>query len=133
MRTRQRSSSSTCIFDEGALNQLYGDVEKLAASARFAGDLCRAEAQIRKLQGAFIAQGLRTEGAILGPIVLFGSLPKQHAERMVTSFGPLQIVEGLIFDAVRSALLWAAELTGQQLAVLRDSNDSQLLLSEVVE
>ena len=98
-------------FDEGEVEDLFGDVEKLAASARFAGDHARAEAQLRKLQGAFIVQGLRERSLFVGPIILFGSLPKQQAERMKAEFGPLSIVEGLIYDEVRQALLWATELT----------------------
>ncbi len=94
-------------FDETAPEALCGDLDALASSARFGGDRVRAEAQLRRLQGVFILQALRRL-PWHGPAVLFGSLPPQQAERLLDQHGPLRIVEGLIFDAVREALLWAA-------------------------
>lgn len=93
-------------FDEGPAEALCGDLDTLSTSARFSGDRDRAEAQLRRLQGVFIAQALRETG-YEGPIVLFGTLPRQQSDRMLEKYGPLRIVEGLIFEGVREALEWA--------------------------
>lgn len=93
-------------FDQGAVRDLCGDLNALASSARFGGDVQRAEAQLRRLQGVFILQALRGTG-FRGPIVLFGTLPEAQAERLLSQYGPLRIVEGLLYEGVREALTWA--------------------------
>jgi len=95
-------------FDDGPVEALCGDLDKLSESARFAGDRDRAEAQLRRVQGVFIVQALRDAG-FAGPIVLFGTLPAPQSERLIERFGPLMIVEGLLFEGVRKALKWARE------------------------
>ena len=96
-------------FDDGPIEDLCGDIEALAASERFGGDRARAEAQMRRHQGVFMVQALR-DGDFAGPIILFGSLPKAQAERLLERYAPLKIVEGLIFEAVRESLTWARDL-----------------------
>jgi len=98
-------------FDEGEADTLCGDLESLAQSVRFGGDRERALAQLRRFQGVFLAQCAR-KLAFGGPIVLFGTLPSQQAERLVATQAPLRILEGLLFEPVREALLWASELVG---------------------
>ncbi len=93
-------------FDQGEVAGLCGDLDALITSARFGNDRERAEAQLRRLQKIFILQTLR-DNAFKGPVVLFGTLPQQQAERLLEQYGPLQIVAGLLYDGVRDALIWA--------------------------
>jgi hypothetical protein len=100
-------------FDDGPVDQLAGDVEALTRSARFGGDRARAEAQIRGLQGVFILQALRDEVSLRVPVILFGTLPKVQSDRLLERYGPVRILDGLLFEGVREALAWAERLVTQ--------------------
>lgn len=97
-------------FDDGPVENLAGDLHALANSTRFAGDASRAEVQLRRLQGVFLLQALREEAGYSGPVVLFGTLPRGQAQRLLKRYAPLKILEGLLFEGVREALEWASSI-----------------------
>jgi CheY-like chemotaxis protein len=98
-------------FDDGPVEHLAGDLDALTRSARFSGDRARAEAQLRGIQGVFILQALRDDRHLRAPVILFGTLPKVQSDRLLERYGPLRILDGLLFEGVREALTWAERLT----------------------
>ena len=106
-------------FDDGPVDRLAGDLDALTRSARFGGDAQRAEAQLRGLQGVFLLQSLRDEAHYAGPIILFGTLPKAQSDRLLLRYAPLRILDGLLFEGVREALVWAEHTVDQRRAASR--------------
>lgn len=90
-------------FDATPKEALYGDIEGLAATSQFCGNLERAEAQIRGMQGLLICRALR-EHHVKEPIILFASLSPQVEQNVRRSLSPLRVIEGLKLSEVRSAL-----------------------------
>lgn len=90
-------------FDETPREQLYGDIEALANSDQFCGNVEAAEAQIRGMQGLLIIRAIRDHG-FTSPIVLFGNLPSSIRTQAIAKAAPLRVIEGLIFDDLRAAL-----------------------------
>ncbi len=90
-------------FDAIPKEELYGDIEGLAATSQFCGNLERAEAQVRGMQGLFICRALR-EHRVTVPIILFARLSSQVEQNVTRSLGPLRVIEGLKLSDVRRAL-----------------------------
>lgn len=102
------ASKPDCIlvdmrFDETPREQLYGDIEALANTDQFCGNLEGAEAQIRGMQGLLIVRAIRDHGST-SPIVLFGNLPSTIRAQVIAKAAPLDVLEGLIFDELRVVL-----------------------------
>lgn len=90
-------------FDEIPTSELYGDIEALANSERFGGNVERAETQIRGMQGLLICRALREHGVRV-PIILFASLAPQILKNITQTLAPITVIEGLILTDVRKAL-----------------------------
>lgn len=90
-------------FDAIPSSELYGDIEGLANTERFGGNIERAEAQIRGMQGLLICRALR-EHKVRVPIILFASLAPQIQKNVTQSLAPITVIEGLIINDVRKAL-----------------------------
>ncbi len=90
-------------FDAIPKEELYGDIEGLANTERFCGNIERAEAQVRGMQGMLICRALR-EHQIRVPIILFASLAPQIKKNITQSLAPITVIEGLILNDVRKAL-----------------------------
>ena len=88
-------------FDESPREELYGDIEGLAE--RFCGNVERAEAQVRGMQGMLICRALREHG-VKQPIILFASIAPNVSAQLTRTLAPLRVIEGLMLDEVRSAL-----------------------------
>ncbi|MCL2325245.1 MAG: hypothetical protein FWC40_01895 [Proteobacteria bacterium] len=90
-------------FDETPTKELYGDIVALANTEQFCGNLERAEAQIRGMQGLLIIRALRERGIDV-PVILFAPFPEDVRTRILTQLAPIQIIDGLVFREVQTAL-----------------------------
>lgn len=90
-------------FDMIPKEELYGDIEGLAATEQFCGNLERAEAQVRGMQGLLICRALR-EHKIATPIILFASIAPAIERQISSSLAPIKVIQGLILADVRQTL-----------------------------
>jgi len=90
-------------FDETPAEKLYGDIVALANTEQFCGNLERAEAQIRGMQGLIIIRALRERGIDV-PAILFAPFSQDVRARILTQLAPIQIIDGLVFREVQTAL-----------------------------
>ncbi len=90
-------------FDQTPRDLLYGDIEALANNDQFCGNLERAEAQIRGMQGLLILRALR-EKNIQVPAILFAPFADNVRTRIMAQTPNLTIIDGLRFEPVRSTL-----------------------------
>lgn len=88
-------------FDAIPREELYGDIEGLANT--FCGNVERAEAQVRGMQGMLICRALREHGMHM-PILLFASLPPNVKAQISKTLAPIRVIEGLVIHEVREAL-----------------------------
>jgi len=91
-------------FDETPRELLYGDIEALANTDQFCGNLTRAEAQIRGMQGLLILRALREKNINI-PAILFAPFADNVRTRIMAQTPNLTIIDGLRFDLVRATLL----------------------------
>ena len=90
-------------FDLIHPEQLYGDIQGLAQSDHFGGNIERAETQVRGLQGLLICRALR-DHHINTPIILFASLAENVANNAIRTLAPICIIKGLILDEILQAM-----------------------------
>ena len=90
-------------FDMIPREELYGDIEGLANTERFCGNLARAEAQVRGMQGLLICRALREIKCHI-PIILFASIEPAIEQQITRTLAPLKVIKGLILADVRKAL-----------------------------
>ena len=90
-------------FDMIPREELYGDIEGLANTERFCGNLARAEAQVRGMQGLLICRALREIKCHI-PIILFPSIDPAIEQQITRTLAPLKVIKGLILADVRKAL-----------------------------
>ena len=90
-------------FDLIPSEQLYGDIQSLAQSDHFGGNVERAEIQVRGIQGLLICRALR-DHHIDTPIILFASLTEAVTRNALNTLAPICIIKGLILDEIIQAL-----------------------------
>lgn len=90
-------------FDETPRAELYGDIEALANTDQFCGNIARAEAQIRGMQGLLILRALR-EQHIMVPAILFAPFAENVRMRITAQTSNLTIIDGLRLEPIRETL-----------------------------
>lgn len=90
-------------FDSTPCHELYGDIDGLAQTEAFGGNVERAESQVRGIQGLLICRALRENG-FTKPIILFSSLPSYTVNQITQTLSPIYIIEGLILRDVKAVL-----------------------------
>ena len=98
---RRTSSSPTCASTPRG--ELYGDIDGLAQTEAFGGNVGRAEAQVRGMQGLLICRALRQSG-FQNPIILFASLAQNITDHLRLTLAPIHVIEGLILRDVKAVL-----------------------------
>ena len=90
-------------FDETPREELYGDIEALANTDQFCGNIARAESQIRGMQGLLILRALR-ERHIMVQAILFAPFAENVRRRITAQTPNLTIIDGLRLEPIREPL-----------------------------
>lgn len=90
-------------FDETPREELYGDIEALANTDQFCGNIARAESQIRGMQGLLILRALR-ERHIMVQAILFAPFAENVRRRITAQTPNLTIIDGLRLEPIRETL-----------------------------
>ena len=90
-------------LDETPREELYGDIEALANTDQFCGNIARAESQIRGMQGLLILRALR-ERHIMVQAILFAPFAENVRRRITAQTPNLTIIDGLRLEPIRETL-----------------------------